>query len=179
MRLDPILQEPLDDRVKGMPGGLAALTLQQIGRQGWRLLAEDLPLPACILSQSALDHNRALMRRFLEANGAVIAPHGKTTMSPQLFQLQLDDGAFAITVGNIHQIQVARRFGARRVILANQLIGRQAFRYVLEEMARDPEFDFYCLVDSVALVERMAAAARARPVGRPIQVLLEGGFAGG
>ena len=33
-----------------------------------------------------------------DANGLAITPHGKTTMSPQLFAMQMDAGAWAITV---------------------------------------------------------------------------------
>ena len=167
----------LDGTVKGFPGG-RALALGEIGKQGWNLLAEDLPLPACVLRESALEKNEAWMRAFLAANGARISPHGKTSMAPQLFKRQVDDGAWAITVGSIQQIQVARAFGFGRIVLANQLVGRQAYRFVLDELARDPGFEFFCLVDSVAIVERMAAAARARAPGRPINVFLEGGMKG-
>src|SRR5262249_43340960 len=85
----------------------------------------------------------------------------------------------AITVATPQQLQVCRDFGFARIVLANQLVGRQATRYVLDELRHDPAFDFYCLVDSVRGVEQIAAAARAAPAGRPIQVLLEGGYAGG
>ncbi len=38
------------------------------------------------------------MSHFAATNGLVIAPHGKTTMAPQLYDLQIADGAWAITV---------------------------------------------------------------------------------
>ncbi|MEO8448356.1 MAG: amino acid deaminase [Gemmatimonadota bacterium] len=172
--------EPLlDARLKGIPGGTTPFAIDAIGEQRWNLLREDLPLPAAILRESALDHNSAWMQRFVAMSGAVLCPHGKTTMSPDLFKRQLGDGAWGITLSNASQLQVARTFGIRRVLLANQLVGRQAIRYVLDELAKDPEFDFYCLVDSVDGVDMLARAARERSIGRPLQVLLEGGFAGG
>ncbi len=169
----------VDQRIKGMPGGLASLALEAIGAQGWNLLREDLPLPVAVLRQSALAANRRWMQAFLQHSGAMIAPHGKTTMSPQLFDTQLADGAWAITLATVHQLQVARTYGADRVILANQLVGRQAIRYVVGELARDPRFDFYCLVDSVEGAAQLAAAARDAGLDRPIQLLLEGGYRGG
>jgi D-serine dehydratase len=174
--LDALL---LDHRVKGMPGGVAPFPLGDIGKRGWNVLREDLPLPLAVLKERALAHNGDWMRRFLGQSGALIAPHGKTTMSPQLFARQLADGAWAMTVATVHQLQVARDFGIGRVVLANQLVGRQAIRYVLDELKRDPGFDFYCLVDDPANVTQLAAAARAAGIGRPLQVLLEGGFPGG
>jgi D-serine dehydratase len=169
----------LDGRVKGMPGGVAPFRLDEIGKKGWNLLREDLPLPVAVLKRSALTHNGRWMRDFLARSGAVIAPHGKTTMAPQLFADQIADGAWAMTVATPQQIQVCRDFGFSRIVLANQLVGRQAIRYVLDELRRDPGFDFYCLVDSVRGVETLAEAARTHPAGRPLQVLLEGGFSGG
>ena len=179
MKLSELGHSLVDQRTKGLPGGLAPLALDALGTQGWNLLHEDLPLPVAVLRQRALAANRRWMQAFLRHSGAVIAPHGKTTMSPQLFESQLADGAWAITVATGHQIQVARTYGVERVILANQLVGRQAIRYVMGELARDPSFDFYCLVDSVEGVAQLAAAARAAGLGRPLQLLLEGGYRGG
>lgn len=169
----------VDETVKGMPGGLGPMPLGDIARQGWNVLREDLPLPLAVLKDTALSHNGQWMRRFLAASRAQIAPHGKTTMSPQLFGRQLDDGAFAITIASVQQLQVARHYGFDRVLMANQLVGRRSIRYVLDEINRDPAFDFYCLVNSVALVKRLAEAARHAELGRPLQLIVEGGFHGG
>ena len=174
--LDAVL---LDGSVKGIPGDVEPFPLGQIAAKRWNVLREDLPLPLAVLRQSALRHNGHWMRQFLALSGAVIAPHGKTTMSPQLFRDQLADGAWAMTVATAQQLRVCRDFGIDRVVLANQLIGRQAISYVLGELKRDPAFDFYCLVESLANVEQLVAAARAVAPGRPLQVLLEGGMVGG
>jgi D-serine dehydratase len=169
----------LDGSFKGIPADIAGFPLGEIGGKGWNVLCEDLPLPLAVLRQSALRQNSRWMRQFLALSGAVISPHGKTTMSPQLFRDQLADGAWAITVATAQQIRICRDFGFNRVVLANQLIGRQAISYVLDELKRDAGFDLYYLVDSIANVEHLATSARAVEPGRPLQVLLEGGMAGG
>ena len=179
MNISEIDATILDGSVKGIPGNTEPFPLGRIGAKGWNILREDLPLPLAVLRHSALRHNGHWMRQFLARSGAVIAPHGKTTMSPQLFRDQLADGAWAITVATTQQLRVCRDFGIERAVLANQLVGRQAISYVLAELKRDGAFDFYCLVDSVANVEQLAAAARAVAPGRPLQVLLEGGMVGG
>jgi D-serine dehydratase len=175
----PGTEAAVDLREKGVPAGAGTVALADTGAQGWNVLREDLPLPVAVISQQALRHNSAWMRDFLARSGARIAPHGKTTMAPALFDLQLDDGAWALTVGTPHQIQVARSFGYARLVLANQLVGRAAIDYVMAELARDDAFEFYCLVDSVANVETLAKAARAHGLKRPFTVLVEMGFAGG
>ncbi len=169
----------IDDSYKGYPNGAAPTPLGGIGGRGWNILRQDVPLPVAVLRQSAIEHNSRWMRRFIKLSGAAICPHGKTTMSPQLFHRQLEDGAWGITVATVDQLRICRAHGIGRVLMANQLVGRQAIRYVLDELHGDAAFDFYCLVDSLAGVELLAEAAAAHPVERTLQVLLEGGLRGG
>ncbi len=168
----------IDDVFKGIPGAPEPFPLACIAEKGWNVLRGDVPLPVALLKRTAMSHNRAWMRGFVEAAGVRLAPHGKTTMSPQLFNYQLQDGAWAITLATVFQVQVARRFGLSRIILANELVGRAETAYILQELASDPEFDFYCLVDSEAGVRQVAEAARRIAPGRSLQVLLERGAAG-
>jgi D-serine dehydratase len=169
----------LSGLVKGVPGAVAPFALRDIAAKGWNLLREDLPLPAAVLKTSALDHNDRWMQSFLKLSGAVISPHGKTTMSPALFRRQLDHGAWAMTVATAQQIQVCRAMGINRIVLANQLVGRQAIRYVLDELAAHADFEFYCLADSLAGVAQLAKAAGGRTLRAPLNLLLEGGMVGG
>ena len=177
--MQPVADIMLDHKTKGMPGGIAPFPMADIAAKGWNVLKEDLPLPLAVLKKSAMDHNAAWMRDFVARSGAVIAPHGKTTMAPQLFGQQVNDGAWAITLATPHQFAVARDFGFSRIILANQLVGKQMIRYVLDELKRDPALDFYCIVDSEANVAQLAAATREANIGRPLQVFLEGGWMNG
>jgi D-serine dehydratase len=169
----------LNLREKGAPGLGGEVALSAVGVQDWRILREDLPLPVAVIKERALRHNSAWMKAFLERGGAEIAPHGKTTMSPALFDLQLEEGAWAVTLATPHQVQVARSFGYKRIFLANQLVGRSAIEYVLHELRDHPDFEFYCLVDSLANAEAIASAAARFKLARPVNVLVELGYAGG
>src|SRR5688572_26115648 len=114
MDLSELEASLIDGRTKGMPGGMKPLALSQVGAQGWNVLREDLPLPLAVMRESAIRQNSSYMQAFLKATGADISPHGKTTMSPQLYQRQLTDGAWAITIGSIEQMQVCRFYGVPR-----------------------------------------------------------------
>jgi D-serine dehydratase len=179
MDLDELLNAPVPLTTKGWPALAGTLPLRAAGRQGWNLLREDLPLPVAVLKASALAHNSRWMRGFLEYFDVRLCPHGKTTMAPQLFARQLADGAWGITVATVQQLMVCRRFGVPRVLMANQLIGRQAVRAVLAQLQADPGFEFLCLVDSLEGVELLRRELEQMPLGRPFEVLLEGGVAGG
>ena len=88
---------------------------------GWNLFADDATFPAAVLLESALKRNSASMSDYCRRNGVSLAPHGKTTMSPELFALQLRDGAWAITAANVHQARVMRDSGVPRVLIANEV----------------------------------------------------------
>ena len=124
MNLTTILSETLDVATKGYPLSSPALPISAIGEQRWSLLAGDLPLPQAVICDSALAHNHAWMRDFTASTGVLLAPHGKTTMAPQIFAQQLAAGAWGITVANVQQLVICVRFGVRRIIMANQLLGR-------------------------------------------------------
>jgi D-serine dehydratase len=179
MNLDELLNTPVPATTKGWPAAAGTLPLREAGRRGWNLLRQDLPLPVAVLRASALAHNSRWMRGFLEHFDVRLCPHGKTTMAPQLFARQLGDGAWGITVATVQQLMVCRRFGVPRVLMANQLVGRQAIRAVLAELQADPGFEFLCLVDSLEGVELLRRELEQIPLGRPFEVLLEGGAAGG
>jgi len=174
-----LMASAVDMTFKGMPHHIGRITLADIGGQGWNVLREDLPLPVAVVRSDALEQNSRWMRAFLARTGVQIAPHGKTTMCPQLFLRQLADGAWGLTCATPAQLQVYRSFGIRRVLLANQLLGRQALNFVCSEMARDPHFELYVIADSVAAVSMMAEAARRGTGGRRLRVLVEIGQSGG
>lgn len=178
MNLQKLLESPLTDLLKGIPCGTPPFPLREVAQQQWNVLREDLPLPLAVIKGDALAHNSRWMQAFVRESGVKIAPHGKTTMAPQLFERQLADGAWGMTFATADQVRVARQFGVSRIILANQLVGRRNVACILDELAHDEQFEFYSLVDSVALVEQLASAARERNIGRPLNLLVEAGVAG-
>lgn len=175
--LDRLRRDPIDWRYKGFPPA-EGVTPATVREQGWNLLAGDLLLPAMVLKETALAHNVDLMARYCERHGVSLAPHGKTSMSPELFERQLAAGAWGMTAATASQVRIYRSFGVERIVLANELVEPAAVRLVADELATDPGFDFYCLVDSVAAVEAMTDAL-AGGIPRPIQTLVELGLPGG
>ncbi len=169
----PAVVNPFD---KGLGALDAPCAPEQIARLGWNLLREDLNLPAAVLSHSRLEHNLAWMQHFVGAYGVKLAPHGKTTMAPRLFTRQLENGAWGITLATPHQTRIAYAHGVRRVLMANQLVGRRNMAIIAALLA-DPAFEFFCLVDAADQVDQLAAFFGA--AGQPIQVLIELGVPGG
>jgi len=167
-------QQHITSLDKGIPNNLKPLTITDIQQQNWDLLNEDLPLPIALIKQSALQRNSHWMQSFLAKTKTHIAPHGKTTMSPQLFKQQLGDGAWGMTIATLQQLKVCHAANINNILMANQLIGKQAIHYVYSLLEQNTDLDFYCLVDSIALVKQLAEIGQ--HYQRPLKVLIEVGY---
>ena len=177
LALEALEQQLLQPGVKGLPI-TEPLRQGAIGVQGWNVLHADTSFPVAVLKTSALRHNLDWMRRFCEQTGAVLAPHGKTTMSPQLFGAQLANGAWGMTLASATQVQLAHRFGVRRVFMANQLVAPADIRSILRLLQGDPDFEFFALADSLDGVARLSDAVSAQGMLRPLPLLVELGMQG-
>jgi D-serine deaminase-like pyridoxal phosphate-dependent protein len=169
--------ERIDWRFKGMPADADGMTVAELAAERRNLFDGGFHPPLVALDAGALEHNLTTMRDWCERHGVLLAPHGKTTMAPQLYARQLELGAWGISVVNFAQLRVARAFGVQRVLVANELVDPAGLRWVAGELARDPEFHLLCFADSVRGVELMAAALGAAV--RPVDVLVELGASGG
>lgn len=173
--MNALLQTPLAAGTKGVPNGGAGVLLGDVSAKRWNLLQEQLPLPCAVIKHGALRHNLDWMQNFVRKENVLLAPHGKTTMAPQLFDRQLASGAWGITVATVQQLKVCRYFGIQRIFMANQLVGADDVRYLGQELARDSAFEFYCIVDSVAGAERLQGLLQQAGNDVVLRVLLEVG----
>jgi D-serine dehydratase len=171
-----VTSEDIHDGLKGVPPGTPPFALSELAARGWRA-PSDLAPPFALLRRSALDHNRAFIRRLLLHTGALFAPHGKTTMSPELFREQLADGAWAITLATVSQVAMARRLGVPRILLANEVVDPHALGFLAEQLRRDPGFELVTYVDSAEGVRLWSEVQRGAP--RRLPLLIEVGFEGG
>jgi D-serine dehydratase len=148
----------------------------EVAQLGWNLLSEDLSLPSAVLYEDRLRHNLDWMKRFIDTYGVQLSPHGKTTMAPRLFEMQLESGAWGITLATAAQTQVAYAHGVRRVLMANQLVGKENMA-IIGRLLKDPGFEYYCLVDAADQVDQLGEFCSA--LGDRLHVLVELGVSGG
>ena len=153
---------------KSFPAYSSGLTQREFLATRPRLSAFSTPL--LTIDGSVAASNVSIMRDWLGERGLQIAPHGKTTMAPQLWQQLLDGGAWGITLATAWQVQLARSFGVRRILLANELVDPVALRWLGVELA-DPSFEFTCWVDSIEAVGLMRAGLTG--AARAVDVVVE------
>ena len=177
MDLGDIARRSFDSTSKGIPSP-GSVTPSSVAQKNWNLLNDDLHFPTMVLLDSVVEHNLKTMAKWCAANGFLFAPHGKTTMCPQLYQRQLEVGAWGITVASAQQAMVAVKFGVKRILIANQLVGRANICSVALALGADPGLEVHCIVDSVEGVQHLAGHLKEAGALRPIKVLLEGGREG-
>jgi len=168
----------LDHRLKGYPIVADATTADRIAERQWHVLDDAMPYPLATLRTSALMHNLTWMQDWARRKGVQLAPHGKTTMSPELFRLQLQAGAWGMTVATVHQLQQALGAGARRCIIANQVLADADLDGLDALLARHGDARVWFLVDSLAQLAMVEDWKRRRASGRRFDVLLELGTPG-
>ncbi|MYR74847.1 amino acid deaminase [Streptomyces sp. SID4912] len=168
-----LADERVDHRFKGLPPDAAGLTVGALAAERRNLFTGGFTTPVLALSAESVEANLALLEAYTERHGLAFAPHGKTSMSPELFARQLEHGAWGITAAVPHQVRVYRAYGIRRIFLANEVVDPVALRWLAAELAADPDFTFVCYVDSARGVELMDEALRAAGATRPVDVVVE------
>ena len=173
--LDPLLHSGF----KGYPRTQPPRLRSDIGAAQWNVLAGDLPLPLAVLKREALEHNLAWMQARVREWGVDLAPHGKTTMSPQLFQRQLDAGAWGMTFATVTQLAVGVAAGARRTLIANQVVSDEDLGGIQQLLRTHEGLRIVFLLDSVAQLDLIEAWSHAHQDHLPFELMIEIGVDGG
>ncbi|MEC4017148.1 amino acid deaminase [Streptomyces sp. H27-D2] len=174
-----LAHEQVDHRFKALPPDAEGLTVGALAAERRSLFTGGFTTPVLALSAESVEHNLALMERYSAQHQLAFAPHGKTSMSPQLFERQLAHGAWGITAAVPTQVRVYRAFGIQRIFLANEVVDAAALRWLAGELNADPGFRFICYVDSTRGVELMDEALSAAGATRPVDVVIELGAGDG
>lgn len=173
-----LADDPIDLRYKGLAPTVPDASLADLAARRPLLVEAGFSFPLLTIDRVAVEHNITALADWCRERGVLLAPHGKSTMSPELHAWQLAAGAWGLTAATVHEVAVYRRFGVGRIVLANQIVDANAIRWLAAELADDPQFEFYCFADSVDGLELLAAAAAVTP-DRRIGVLVEIGYPGG
>ena len=163
---------------KSFPLGAQPGALADIAQRGWNVLGNHLAFPLAVLRRSALTHNLRWMQDFAQRKGVHLAPHGKTSMSPELFAMQLAAGAWGLSFATVFQLGVGVAAGVRRAIIANQVLGAADLAGLQHLLRQHADLRVWFLVDSIAQLRLIEAWADTQADCQPFDVLLEMGIPG-
>lgn len=156
---------------KSFPLGLVCREIDHLGAP----LAE-FSTPIFVLEADAVQHNLDAMASWTKRRGLELMPHGKTTMSPVLWNRQLAAGATGITVATGWQADVALRAGVPTVQIANACTDAHLLLRLTAWLDAHADQELVCWADSVATIDLME---RVLPAESRIGVLVELGASGG
>lgn len=109
-------------------------------------LLQTVSFPVVTLKLEALRHNVTTMASFAAGAGVLLAPHVKSHMIPAVMTMQQQHGAWGLTAANVTQARVAADTGARRILIANEVVNPLDIHW-LSNALRDG-LEVSCLVDS-------------------------------
>ena len=142
----------IEDKFKGFPIDSYGKTLEQFLATNPNLFTANFQFPIMVLKESAVKNNIAQMMSFCNSVDAQLAPHVKTTMSPQLAQMQVAAGARALTVANFWQGRIFLKHGFKNLIIANEVLDPTAIAEIAKiNKQKQAEIIFY--VDSILALE--------------------------
>jgi len=171
-----ILDTQLDAKTKGLPLADGTIRLGDVGTRGWNVLRGDLMLPVLTLSDERMKRNLRVMRDYAGHHGVFLAPHGKSSVCPQLYLAQMSvGGCWGMTAATVQQAAVVAATGIANIVIANEVVSRANVAQLAALKRRYPQAAFYSLVDSPETVQQLASGGS----GERFQVLLEVGYAGG
>ncbi len=179
MRLSDIVDAALPAGTKGLPLDGSVTRLRDLAGRDLNLLRGDLPMPVAVLKQGALANNLQVMQDYVARAGARLAPHAKTTMCPQLFERQLQHGSWGLSVATMVQFKLCHDLGVSRLILANQLVGREEILALARMSRAAPDHGYYVLIDSLAGAQAISEVFASQPDTAPARLLIEIGMVDG
>ena len=142
----------IESRFKGFPIDSYGKTLEQFLATKPNLFTANFQFPIMVLKEAAIKNNIAQMMSFCNSVDAQLAPHVKTTMSPQLAQMQVAAGARALTVANFWQGSIFLKYGFKNLIIANEVLDPTAIAEIAKiNKQKQAEIIFY--VDSILALE--------------------------
>ena len=162
---------------KSLPGDFHGQS-SEIAELGW-LVTRDVPLPNLVLNRDALIANIELFQKYIDDHGALLAPHVKATMCPEVWNEQLAAGAWALTVATLSQLEVCVALGVSRILLANEVVDTYSAKRLAEILAQNEHLEVICLVDSEEGVRRLSNAMAESASMRRLDILVEFGMHGG
>jgi D-serine dehydratase len=165
----------LRDGLRGVPPGQSGVRSDEVAQFDWQPFDGKMSLPLLSLDIDAYSGNRSAMIKICQHFGISIAPHAKTPMSPALAADLVENGAWAISVADIRQAAIMLDSGLTRIVIANEIGGRNAIKRLAHLLSRFPNAEVHVFVDSEDFVEALDSVWRQDPNLPALGLLLEVG----
>jgi D-serine deaminase-like pyridoxal phosphate-dependent protein len=135
---------------------------------------DELETPALCVDLDVLENNLARMGNYTRQHGLQLRPHAKTHKIPEIGRMQIDSGAYGLTVAKSTEAEVMAKSGINHLLLAYPAYGEAKLRR-LAELVRSG-LHLTIAIDNERTLEPLAAAADAAGVSFDILAELNVGM---
>jgi len=139
---------------KGFPLKAQGKSISEFLSTKPNIFTSEFLFPVLVLKESAIKNNIANMKKFCESHKVKLGPHVKTTMSPQLANLQIQNGATWLTIANLQQLLIFKDFGFKDFFIANEVANDSALIQIGKFNATGEAKIAFC-VDSTNSAKRL------------------------
>jgi D-serine deaminase-like pyridoxal phosphate-dependent protein len=129
----------------------------------------DLPTPALVVDEEALEHNLDKMASFYRGKAARLRPHAKTHKCPILARKQLERGAIGICTAKVSEAEVMVDAGIQDVLITSPVVTKDKIERVIALAKSSPSIAI--VVDQAQNVRDLSEAAAAS--GIKLQVIAD------
>ena len=167
-----ILNSNLDTSVKGI-SEISKVKLKNIPKKKWNILKEDVQFPILTINKSIFRKNIDSMHMYASSNNIFLAPHSKTSMSPQLLLKIKNRGCWGFTVANNQQLSVLLRMGINRIIIANLITNKSNLLNLFKLTNKYSSSKIYLCVDSQYGANLIYKLAKEYKLNTTIRIFIE------
>lgn len=121
---------------------------------------EELDTPALCVDLDKLENNLARMGSYVQQHGLKLRPHAKTHKIPEIARMQIDSGAYGLTIAKSTEAAVMAEAGIDHLLMAYPVYGAQKLKR-LTEIARKGTHLTIAIDDANTLQPLAEAAAAA------------------
>ena len=134
---------------------------------------DELPTPALVIDQGALDRNLEAMAQWLGRHGLNARPHAKTHKCPLIAHRQIAAGAIGVCCAKVAEAEVMVHSGVESVLVTSPVVTAEKVVRVVELARQSPGFGI--VVDSERGARLLSEAAAAESTRVPVLIDLDPG----
>lgn len=171
-----ILNTKIDSKTKGFLN-IKKIQIKNIPSKKWNVLKQDVQFPILTINEDIFNKNILSMKKYTDTNNVYLAPHCKTSMSPQLLDKINSLGCWGFTAANNQQLTVLLQMGVKRIILANLITNESNLLNVFELVNKYKNVsELFICIDSVFGIDLINKISKNNNFNKKIKILIEVGL---
>ena len=171
-----IFNSEVDSKTKGI-SNLNKIKIKNISKKKWNVLNQDVQFPILTINENKFKKNMFSMKKYADSNNVLLAPHCKTSMSPQLLNKIKINGCWGFAAANNQQVSVLLQMGIRKIILANLITNESNLVNLFALVKKYKNLsEIYICVDSIFGINLLKEISIKYQFKNNIKILIEVGL---